>query len=111
MQEATTQPVSSPRYRALPKGWRLVSVALPAGALVLAAMYLFGWRPFGYTLIDLAYHYLLLSAFLPLGFIWVPASKNASRVGVPWYDILLSLAAFAVPIYYFYHLMQILHQG
>lgn len=106
----TATPLAS-RYRRPIKGWRVVSLVFPAVALILVLLYTFHWMPFGLVLVDFAYLYLLLAAFLPLCFIWIPIGRKAARKGVPWYDILFFLLSLGIPIYFCVHVLEILNEG
>jgi len=44
--------------------------------------------------------FLLVAVLLPLNYLWIPASRKLSRQQVPWYDILLAVLSFAIPIYF-----------
>ncbi|MFC2001038.1 TRAP transporter permease [Chloroflexota bacterium] len=101
----------APKYRRPTKVWKLMSVLFPMGSVVLALLYIFHWRPFGLVLIDISYLYLLLAVFLPLVFIWIPVSKKARRDTVPWYDIVLILLAFFIPLYFVYSETRIMFEG
>lgn len=92
----------APKYRRPTKIWKLISVLFPISSVVLALLFIFHWRPFGLVLIDITYLYLLLAVFLPLVFIWVPISKKARRDVIPWYDIVLIVLSFTIPLYFVY---------
>ena len=74
-------------------------------------MTIFHWRPFGFVLIDVSYLILLVGAFLPLCFLWVPATKHSPRAAVPWYDVVLIVLAMAIPAYLFANSKQIMVGG
>jgi len=84
----------SPKYRVLSGFWRIPTIVAPAVAITFCLMFFRGIHPFGYMLFDIRYLFFLLALFTPCVFLWIPATKGASRDRVPWYDILLSLAAF-----------------
>ena len=88
------------KYRTPQKGWRLVSIACTLSVLILALLYVFHWRPFGFMLVDVTYLYVLIAAFLPQCFIYKPFSNQSSREKIPWYDILLIGLSVAAPFYF-----------
>lgn len=94
------EPALPPKYRPLSKRWRIVAVAFPVMALLMAFMVIFRIRPFGFMLIELSYFYLLLGVFIPLAFLWIPFNRKASRDSVPWYDIVLIVLTIAASLYF-----------
>ncbi len=102
---------SPTRFRRLTKGWKLVSLVFPAVGMIVAIIYLFNLRPFGFVFMDINYRYILLAAFLPLVFLWIPGSRKASRSGVSWYDAILFLAGAAIPVYFASQTMRLLLGG
>ncbi len=108
----TKEPVALPgRFRRLTGSWRVISVVLPLCAVALGITYTFNITLFGHILMDTAYLYLLLAAFLPLVFIWMPPGGKTRRPGLPWYDTLLAAASFVIPLYFFYHETEIMLEG
>ncbi len=107
-QEST---ILAAKFRRPVKFWKLVSVLFPVGGLTLVILYMFHLRPFGILVIDISYIYLLMAFFLPLVFVWVPATSKSPRDHVPWYDILLILIIFAIPTYFAAHQLDIQQQA
>lgn len=99
------------RYRRLTKGWKLISVGVPVVALSVAFFQLFHLRPFGFLLIEFSYLYVLVAAFLPLCFLWIPISSKTSRQGIPWYDTVLAIVSAAAPLYFVFHEREVLLMG
>ena len=97
------------RYRQLSGYWRVISLILPASAMAIIFVYVFHIRIF--FMVDLACLYLLLGVLLPLCFIWIPAARSSDKTKLPWYDILLALLSFAIPIYFFLHARDVPTQG
>jgi len=98
MAEPGTQ--ESSKYRSPAQGWRVFAVFFAMGGLFLALLYAFHWRPFGFVLVDITYLYYLIVVFLPLLFIYLPATKKASRERIPWYDVILIVLSTIVPLYF-----------
>ncbi|MFC2001053.1 TRAP transporter permease [Chloroflexota bacterium] len=84
------------------KVWRVISLVLPAIALLSGIVYIFQINILGGLILSTAYLYLLLALFLPLVFIWIPITKRADKDNIPWYDILLIVISFGAPIYFFF---------
>jgi len=103
--------VVEPKYRRPAKVWRLVSIVFAAVAMILALLFIFHWNPFGFVLVDTTYYYLLVAAFLPLCFIWVPIRNKASRERVPWYDVVLVVLSVAAPMYFVANEYEVLALG
>lgn len=100
----------STKYRPLTKEWKFITTALSIVATVLGVVYLFHFMPFNFVLIDVQYRYLLIALFLPLCFIGIRGSKSKSGK-VPWYDILLSILGFVIPVYYTFNGYKIISEG
>jgi len=63
------------------------------------------------VLIDTAYLYLLLTVFLPLCYVWIPATQKAPKDRLPWYDILLALLSTVVPFYFAYNHVEMMQNA
>jgi TRAP transporter 4TM/12TM fusion protein len=85
------------RYRRLGPVWRaaLLSSAVISFALGLYKAFNLG-NTFGYVIIDNQYFYAILTVLLPLAFFVFPATPKSPLDRVPWYDVVLTLAAFAI---------------
>src|SRR3990172_289408 len=91
------------RQRPLRGPWLAVFVALTLAGLFLAINHLFNLRFFvGFVLLENRYLYLLLATFFSCSFLLFPAGKK-TRTRVPWYDVLLFLAAFGSSVYFAWH--------
>lgn len=90
------------KYRVLTGNVRLFTIGIPIIAVLVGIIAIFHIRPFGFVLMDVAYLYLLAGLFLPLCFIWIPPTKKSCKEKVPWYDGLLALMSFLIPLYFFY---------
>jgi TRAP transporter 4TM/12TM fusion protein len=77
-----------------------------------AATYLFhfGVSIWGEYVVGTAYLHLILAFFLPQTFLYFPASSRF-RGMFPWYDAVLAIACFVIPIYLFLHGQDILFEG
>lgn len=99
---AELERVTISKYRVLAGKVRLLTIGIPIVAVLAGIISVFHLRPFGFVLMDVAYLYLLAGLFLPLCFIWIPPTNRACKDKIPWYDGLLALASFLIPIYFFY---------
>ncbi len=91
------------KYRR-PEGlWRIVTIGVPVAAITIAVLYIFYLRPFGFSITGLAYLFTMMAAFLPLVFIWDPATKKSPRKKVPWYDIVLAIISCVTPLYFVFN--------
>ncbi|MFH1169698.1 MAG: TRAP transporter fused permease subunit [Chloroflexota bacterium] len=101
------------KYRE-PRGkvWAIITILFPTLALVLAVLYTFQ-IPQALTgvLPEVGYLWILVMAFLPLVFYWIPMHKNAPRDRIPWYDIILFVLTFIIPIYFIYKIWPIYREG
>src|SRR3990170_3794786 len=88
------------RHRPLRGPWLAVFVALTLAGLFLAINHLFNLRFFvGFVLLENRYLYLLLATFFSSTFLLFPAGKGTGA-RVPWYDVLLFLAALGASVYF-----------
>jgi len=91
------------RHRPLTGAWLALFVLLTLAGLFLAVNHLFNLRFFvGFVLLENRYLYLLLATFFSLVFLLFPARKEAGT-RVPWYDVLLFLAAVGSSVYFAWH--------
>jgi TRAP transporter 4TM/12TM fusion protein len=89
-----------------------VLVVFGATGLLLAVNQLFNLRfGVGYVLIENRYLYLLLTFFFSPVFLIFPAARRAPRERVPWYDVLLFLAAALAPCYFAFSALRILQEA
>jgi TRAP transporter 4TM/12TM fusion protein len=91
------------RHRPLTGAWFVVFVLLTLAGLALAVNHLFNLRFFvGFVLLENRYLYLLLATFFSSAFLLFPAGKGTGA-RVPWYDVLLFLAAVGSCVYFAWH--------
>ena len=65
------------RYRSLPAPLRALLLAMSGGGIALSVVYIFGIVP----LLDVTYYFLLMAAYLPMAFVFLPAHRRETRVG------------------------------
>ncbi|MCD8516081.1 MAG: TRAP transporter fused permease subunit [Burkholderiaceae bacterium] len=103
---------SEARIRALTGFWKAVVITFGVLALFLALNQLLNWGFFvGVVLIDTSYLYLLAALLIGLVFLFVPATKQAERNRVPWYDAVCFLLTIAVFGYFAYNSRRIISEG
>lgn len=91
------------RHRALYGGWHTVCLIFSAIGLFLGIIYIFNLKPFGVTILDNSYYYLLIAIFVSMVFIIYPAAKARNKAKIPWYDIVLSALCIVSSIYLAWH--------
>jgi TRAP transporter 4TM/12TM fusion protein len=97
-----TPPVTEPatpenRYRRLGPVWRTVLIVCTLASCLLALYQMFNLgHTIGFVAIENRYFYAVMAVLLPLAFILFPATPKAGVDGVPWYDAVLFVAAFAI---------------
>lgn len=103
---------SESRVRVLTGFWKAVVITCGVVALLLALNQLLNWGFFvGVVLIDTSYLYLLAALLIGLVFLFVPATKQAARTRIPWYDAVCFLLTFAVFSYFAYNSKRIISEG
>lgn len=103
---------SESRVRVLTGFWKAVVVAFGVAALLLALNQLLNWGFFiGFVLIDSAYLYLLAALLIGLVFLFVPATKRATRTRVPWYDAACFVLTIFVFGYFAFHSKRIISEA
>jgi TRAP transporter 4TM/12TM fusion protein len=106
------QAPSEARYRRLPPGWRAVLIAFCIAAIALSLNQLLNLGFLvGKTLLASAYLYWLCALLAGCVFILIPATRRARRNGVPWYDVALFLASFAVFAHFALNAERIVAEG
>lgn len=95
--EDVAKEITRERTPGLP--WRILVVVFSISGLFIAVNYIFRLRLLGRLEFEASYLFTLFACFLSLVFIFLPATKGASRRSVPWYDILLFGLTLAVSIY------------
>jgi TRAP transporter 4TM/12TM fusion protein len=68
---------SRARYETIPAALRWLVPAMAGGGVLLATVYIFGLV----SILDVTYYFLLMSLYLPLAFVFLPAHKGERRVG------------------------------
>lgn len=77
------------RLRTLNRFWSIVAAVVISFGLFFAINNVFALRLLGTLNWDSAYLYCLFATVLSLSFLFYPATKNASKTKVPWYDAVL----------------------
>lgn len=98
------------RERSLSLPWRAILVATTIVGVGIAVYYLFNLSFAGGVLMDVASRYLVAAFFLPFAFILF-SSKGKGGRGVPWFDVLAAVFAFAILFYLFLHSSEIMFLG
>ncbi|MFC1972005.1 TRAP transporter permease [Chloroflexota bacterium] len=62
----------------------------------------------GMVMVEFGYFALLLAIFLPLVFLFIPATKRAPQDKVPWYDLILAVLSIPGPIFAFIFALEII---
>lgn len=88
------------RRRTLSGPLRIVVAIATAAAILLAVNQLFNLRLLGFAMLDPQYLYLLALVLLAVAFLTFPAYAGAPLDRVPWYDVVLALAAIVVVGYF-----------
>jgi TRAP transporter 4TM/12TM fusion protein len=89
------------RTRTLSGFWKGVVISCGSIALFLALNQLLNWGFFvGVVLLDTAYLYWLAAILIGMVFLFVPATRDAPRDRVAWYDAVCFLLTFAVYAYF-----------
>lgn len=99
------------KYRRPSGKWRIVTIGFPVVTIAVAVIHLFYYAPFGILLTGLSYILILMAAFLPLNYLWIPFNKKAPRDRIPWYDIVLAVLAAGIPFYIVSHQIEIFLGG
>lgn len=92
------------RVRALRGFWKAVAVAFGTMSILLALNQLLNWGFFmDVVLLDTSYLYCLAALLIGLVFLFVPATKQAARNQVPWYDAVFFVLTVLVFGYFAYN--------
>ena len=114
------QPASNPaaagesqsRIRILTGSWRFTAITMGVLSVLVALNQLLNLGFFvGFIILDTAYLYCLAALLIGLVFLFVPATKQAPRQTVPWYDAVLFLASVLVFGYFAYNGKRIVSEG
>lgn len=100
------------RTRVLKGFWKAVAITFGSSAILLALNQLLNLGFFvGKALLDTAYLYALAALLVGLVFLFVPATKNAARDHVPWYDAVLFVASVGVFCYFAFNSFRIISEA
>jgi len=88
------------RYRSLHWSGLMIFYIFTLLSVFMSLQFFFSIAIFGYTLANWEYYYGLIAALLPFVFIFIPAKKGLSYNKIPWYDYLMAILAFAIPVYF-----------
>ncbi|MFV0294747.1 MAG: TRAP transporter large permease subunit, partial [Hyphomicrobiaceae bacterium] len=111
--EAAADAVTEARYRDLPTFVRALIVAAALLSTFISVWVIFGLGNVlhAYVPLETEYFYFMLAVLLPLSFLVYPIYGNVGRHGIPFYDVILALAAFLIPAYFAYMGDTILNEG
>jgi TRAP transporter 4TM/12TM fusion protein len=99
------------KYRTLEGAWQWITLIFITGGLLITISYAFQFSIAGNIIIEQAFHAWLLAIFLPLAFIWYPATRHAQRHRPPWYDIIAAILGFVAPFSIVPNALDILLEG
>jgi TRAP transporter 4TM/12TM fusion protein len=99
------------RHRTLQGPVRWTFIVFSALAIGAAAYYNFYLDFLGLTFDETGYLFFLLGLFLSLVYLVFPATKNARRDRIPWYDYLAACLVLVTAGYCFFNSMNILTMG
>ena len=103
--------IISERHRQLKGlGWVFLLVFSAIG-IILAILQIFLLKPFGFMLLETAYHYSLIAFYGSLVFLIFPASKASPKERVPLYDYFLFFLCLAVSLYFSAVALKVIERG
>ncbi len=110
--ERKLEEVELSRYRKLGPVGRGMLIAAAIGSVFMSTYIIFGLGPILglYVPIETQYFYAMLALLMPLPFVLYPMVP-AQRDEIPWFDWLLALTAFVIPVYFVVQSDPILNQG
>jgi TRAP transporter 4TM/12TM fusion protein len=94
--------VETTRYPKFNKPMQIYLMACTIIGVGAAVIHIFDIPFFDYQMVDIAYFYLIFAMFGAPVFLFLKARK-ADRLRIPWYDIVLTCLAFALPMFYFFN--------
>ena len=97
------------RYRKLDKGWKVFFAVLSIFGVLFSINEIFRLGVVLYH--ENLYYYGMVATFLSGSFLIFPATKNASRERIPWYDILLFLLTIVCCLYLMVNAYRISMEG
>lgn len=89
------------------KVWFWIYIAMASTAIVLAVNQVFSLRLFNHTFTDTAFLYLLLAIYLSTCFLIYPFNSKAPLDKIPFYDVILFVAAIVINVYFSIHAITI----
>ena len=93
------------------KFWGSIVAVLTVIGILITVNQLFYLGIFGFKPINSAYLYFLIAMFMPITFILHPFSKKTENKKVRWYDILLVILSFGIPLYMGMNAQRIISEG
>lgn len=109
--DSAPKPKLAARYRELQGIHQWYFRCFTAVSSILSFIHIFKIVIYDYVMPDMSYFAVLIAAFVSFTFLLFPATKNAPRDRIPWYDTILAAASLAGPIYVFIFNMDILLKG
>lgn len=97
-------------FEKLSSSWRIAFIVAMLALMGVVIYYVFSFG-FAGCLMNVGSRYLVIALSLPFVFILFPALKGKGGRGVPWFDVLAAILAFAIPIYFFLHTWEIIFIG
>lgn len=91
--------------------WRSIVIFMTFLGILVSLNQFFYWNLFGISFVNNSFLYIILSLFLPLVFVILPASKRRNTSGVPWYDVILFSVTIILSIYFSIHGTEIINKG
>jgi TRAP transporter 4TM/12TM fusion protein len=110
--EKAAEAVELKRHRTNTPFIKLCLLLGATGSVMLSAYMIFGLGNVfhTYVFLETEYFYLMLALLIPLVFLIFPFSERSAG-HLPWYDRVLALATFAIPVYFAIKGDAILQQG
>lgn len=110
-----TDDVEAVRYRELDVFWKSVCLILTCFVILVSINQIFTLSFFqtvtGSVLLENRYLYLIAGLLLSMLFLILPATPNAVRTHVPWYDVLLFAFGLALTSYFVWNAESILEDA
>ena len=98
------------RYDSMPRPIKVIFLILSTSGVGLFIYYMFGWSIRDYIFVTAGYYYLLYAAFAFCVFVAIPARKK-DKGRVPWYDLVLAVLGFGIPLFCFFNAQTIIEIG
>ncbi len=99
------------KYRSLEGAWRWGYIGLSILVVALTITFVFQLRVKNVTLPEYSFLAAILAIALFQAFIILPATKNAPRDRIPWYDLIAAVMGFLAPISIFPNALTITFLG